>query len=98
MRKTVESLGVGDIAICLAGHDKNKPCVVVKVVADDYVMIADGVRRLISSPKLKKIKHLQKKENSVELTDLISRGQADDKKIANALEKYKSNKNGGGYV
>lgn len=98
MKKTVESLGVGDIAISLAGHDKNKPCVVVKVVADDYVMIADGVRRMISSPKLKKVKHLQKKENSVELTDLIGMGRADDKKIAEALEKYKSNKNGGGYV
>ena len=98
MKKTVESLGVGDIAISLAGHDKNKPCVVVKVVADDYEMIADGVRRMISSPKLKKVKHLQKKENSVELTDLIGMGQADDKKIAEALEKYKSNKNGGGYV
>ena len=98
MKKTVESLGVGDIAISLAGHDKNKPCVVVKVVADDYVMIADGVRRLIGSPKLKKIKHLQKKENSVELTDLIGMGQADDKKIAKVVEKYISNKNGGGYV
>ncbi|MGN0797033.1 MAG: hypothetical protein ACI4M5_02385 [Christensenellales bacterium] len=98
MKKTVESLGVGDIAVSLAGHDKKKPCVVVKVVADDYVMIADGMRRLISNPKLKKVKHLQKKENSVELTSLIGIGQADDKKIAEVLEKYISNKNGGGYA
>ncbi|MGN0772064.1 MAG: hypothetical protein ACI4MI_05720 [Christensenellales bacterium] len=88
--KTIDSLETGDVAISRAGHDKNKYCIVVKVVADNYVMIADGKRRLITNPKLKKVRHLQKKENSRELKILIEEGKLDDKKIAEQLDKYKN--------
>ncbi len=49
----------GDIVISRAGHDAGELFVVVATVSDDFVLIADGKRRTVESPKLKRIKHLR---------------------------------------
>lgn len=41
-----------------AGHDKNKYFVVLSVVDDEYVLIADGKSRTAEKPKKKKLRHL----------------------------------------
>lgn len=48
----------GQIVHSKAGRDKNRYFIVVKVINDDYVLIADGDLRKIENPKKKKIKHL----------------------------------------
>ncbi len=50
---------VGDIVVSLAGHDSGKPFVVVAVVNDDFVLMADGKARGMENPKLKRKKHLR---------------------------------------
>ncbi|MDE7163995.1 MAG: KOW domain-containing RNA-binding protein [Clostridiales bacterium] len=50
---------IGDIVISLAGHDTDKPFVVVAQVGTDFVLIADGMSRSMESPKLKRKKHLR---------------------------------------
>ncbi len=49
---------VGTFVISKAGRDKTKGFIVLKVIDDDYVLIADGELRKSDKPKLKKIKHL----------------------------------------
>lgn len=53
-------LKIGQVVKALAGRDKNNVFVVVDIIDDDYVSIADGAKRKIEAPKRKKIKHLQK--------------------------------------
>ena len=43
------------------GRDKNRLFVVIDIVDDQYVVIADGDLRKIEKPKTKKVKHLIKK-------------------------------------
>ncbi len=49
---------IGKVAYSKAGRDKGRIFVVVNVVDEDYVMLADGDLRKIENPKLKNVKHL----------------------------------------
>lgn len=49
---------VGDFVISKSGRDRNRHFVVVEVIDDNYVNIADGALRKIEKPKKKKVKHL----------------------------------------
>ncbi len=74
-----ESLSVGEIVQSLAGRDKGKFFSVIKIDGE-YVYIADGRTRKVSTPKRKKIKHLKKVSSmSAELVELIM----SDKPIGN---------------
>ncbi len=53
------SLCVGQYVRALAGRDKQKVFLVVRVEGE-YAYITDGRTRKIEAPKKKKIKHLQK--------------------------------------
>lgn len=55
---------LGDIVVSRAGHDAGKPFVIVSVVSDDFVLIADGKNRRTENPKLKRTRHLQAVEPS----------------------------------
>lgn len=72
-------LNVGDIVQSLAGRDKDGYFSVIEVDGD-YVMIADGRKRKVSSPKRKKIKHLKKVSSVSE--ELIERIK-NDKPLGN---------------
>lgn len=50
----------GDIVISKAGRDKDKHFVVIEVIDEQYVFIADGDLRRVDNPKRKKWKHLEK--------------------------------------
>lgn len=49
---------LGQIVHSKAGRDKGQYFIVVGIVDDNYVYIADGNLRKISNPKKKKIMHL----------------------------------------
>lgn len=49
----------GDIVISKAGRDKDKHFVVLAVIDDLYVSVADGDLRRVDNPKRKKWKHLE---------------------------------------
>ena len=46
-------LSVGQLVKSVAGRDKNRWMIVVEVIDDDYVLVADGKSRKIERPKKK---------------------------------------------
>lgn len=54
----MEGIALGQIVHSKAGRDKNKYFIVVGVIDDAFVLVADGQLRKISNPKKKKLKHL----------------------------------------
>ena len=55
---------VGDIVLALAGRDEERLFVVVGILDENYVLIADGKSRKADSPKKKKIKHIKLAEKA----------------------------------
>ena len=49
---------VGSVVVSLAGHDAGLLLVIVAGIDDRYVLVADGKRRKLISPKKKKMQHL----------------------------------------
>ena len=56
--KAGNGFGAGDIVLALRGRDSERMFVVVGLIDDDYVFIADGKSRKADLPKKKKIKHI----------------------------------------
>ena len=76
------SLQVGQVVRALAGRDKDRLFVVVEVLDDDYVRIADGAKRKIEAPKRKKSKHLQKYDRIIEsISEMIVQGKGPDNSL-----------------
>ena len=73
-------LSAGDIVYSKAGRDKDKDFIVLEVLDDEYVLIADGDLRKVQKPKKKKIKHLKKTNIKAEL---IRRKLAENKEVTN---------------
>lgn len=64
-----------------AGRDKGKYFAVIEVLDENYVLICDGRRRKLDSPKRKKIKHLLSLNYSL---DLIKNKSESGNKISNS--------------
>ncbi len=52
-------LHIGDIVYSRAGRDQGRYFLVIGLVDEQYVLIADGKLRRIETPKRKKVKHLR---------------------------------------
>lgn len=64
---------VGSIAVSLAGRDKGRTFIIVGVLDEMYVLVADGRKRKIEKPKKKKIKHIRTvREPDSDLATLIN--------------------------
>ena len=68
------------IAKSLAGHDKDSIYLVIDE-ADGMVFLCDGVRRKLSNPKKKKLRHVQ-------LTKKAFEGNLSDEAIREFLRAY----------
>lgn len=71
----------GDLVLSKSGRDKDRFFMVVGIIDEAYVYIADGSLRKLENPKKKKIKHL---EFSGHASERISLKLEDGKKITNA--------------
>ena len=86
----MNDITVGQVVRSLAGRDKGQYMVVIEVVDDQFICIANGKLRKVNNPKKKKVKHLAKTNHiATEIRDKI----LDGKKISNAeirkiLESY----------
>lgn len=82
MIKSSKELEVGQFVKSRAGRDKERVFIVVEIIDEHYVHVADGDLRKLEKPKKKKVKHLNK-------LDLISAEVKDkvlsDMKLNNAL-------------
>lgn len=54
-----ESAKIGALVKAIAGRENNELFVIVNIIDDQYVLIANGKNRTIKKPKKKKIKHLE---------------------------------------
>lgn len=76
--KRAKALQVGEVVFSTSGRDAGRFYLVVEVIDDEYVTIADGNLRKVDKPKKKKIKHLKTEEVIIEkIKDKIEQ----DKKI-----------------
>ena len=62
---------VGDIVLALAGRDSERLFIIVGIIDENYVYIADGKSRKADSPKKKKIKHIELVKKSGDINDLF---------------------------
>lgn len=86
--KKVKEICIGDIVKSTQGHDKHKLSVVVKCVGDDYIMMVDGERRKVDSPKLKKIKHIELVGRDDKVSNLLEEDKLTDQTILDMLNQY----------
>lgn len=54
----MQEFKVGDLVVSTAGHDMGRFYVIVEILDKNYVALADGKNKPITSPKKKKIKHI----------------------------------------
>ena len=60
----------------MKGRDSGRPFVVVAIVDDDFVLVADGRYHKIGNPKKKNVKHLQTKgENLPQIQKKLEEGK-----------------------
>lgn len=78
---------IADLVVSLSGRDKNRIFMVVEVIDQNYVLIADGMLRKLEKPKKKKVKHLEKSQFA--LNERLLLKLSEGKKITNAeLRKF----------
>ena len=79
---------VGRVVFSKAGRDQGHYFVVVDVINEDYVAIANGCQRKVDNPKKKKIKHLAaQKEIFEEIREKIfSKKRIFDSEVRNKLD------------
>ena len=86
-----ESIEVGCVCVSRAGHDKGCFYMIYRAVDENYVLLVDGVRKTIGSPKKKKVKHIKSTPYVLEdIAKTIAEGKsAYDFQIAKALDDTK---------
>lgn len=70
----------GSIVLSKAGRDKGKYFIVLKVVDENFVLVADGDMRKVDNPKLKKCKHL---ENTGKTSERVCQKLAEGVRVTN---------------
>ncbi|MEG1609005.1 MAG: KOW domain-containing RNA-binding protein [Clostridia bacterium] len=86
-----QQLNMGDIVVSIAGHDISKCAIVISVVNEQYVLIADGKLRTIEKPKLKKVKHLRKIVDAAKVYDDIEKAELANGDIAKRINQATKN-------
>lgn len=50
---------IGRVAISKSGRDQGRAFLIVEIIEEPYVLIADGALRRLKKPKRKKLRHLE---------------------------------------
>lgn len=89
-----EDIHVGRVVYSKCGRDSKKYFIVIKIINEEYVYIADGSLRTIQKPKKKKIKHLIPKPFvSEEIKELVLSGkEISNSEIRKFLQSVDNNK------
>lgn len=78
---------VGRVVFSKAGRDKGKYFIIVDIIDEQYVTVSDGDLRRLSSPKKKKLKHLDLKPEILEgiAEKLLSKKKVFDAELRSAI-------------
>ena len=81
------TIEAGRAVVSTQGHDKGRAFVVVKVLDERYVLLADGDTRKLEHPKKKQLKHLRVAPQTFPeaLSNQLIRAGAADAAIRKAL-------------
>ena len=79
---------VGRVVLSRAGRDQGHVFVIVDVIDENYVAIANGCQRKVDNPKKKKIKHLVAKEEIIEeiREKIFAKKRIFDSEVRNKLD------------
>ena len=82
---------VGQFVLSIAGRDKGRMYVVIRVLDDNYVLVTDGKTRKIDKPKKKKIKHIKLLDGkAAEIADIVMCDEAGNALVMSWLAQYKT--------
>ncbi len=85
----VKTPTVGTICTSAQGRDKGASYAVISIESPSFVLVVDGIRRKLDSPKRKNIKHLTlTPRNTAEFGADLSNGKVNDCILAYALKQY----------
>lgn len=86
-----EAYKIGDIVLATAGRDEKRFFVVISVIDESYVMIADGKSRRSESPKKKKVKHIKlvRKADKESLDMFLKNGRYSNSGLRKIIDEYK---------
>lgn len=82
--RTTSEIQQGQVVRSLAGRDKDRYFLVLKVVDQTYLLLVDGKLRKLAKPKKKKVQHVQILKQDL---DLDQEG-LNDSKIRKALKAF----------
>ena len=79
---------VGRVVLSRAGRDQGHVFVIVDVIDENYVAIANGCQRKVDNPKKKKIKHLVAKPEILEeiREKILAKKRIFDSEVRNRLD------------
>lgn len=83
---------VGRYVWSKSGRDKNQLFIIIGIIDECHVLLADGERRRLGNPKKKKLKHLKitnKVAEEISQTVMMKR-KFTDKDLQNAVLRYKN--------
>lgn len=82
---------IGDIVLATAGRDEKRIFVIISVIDELYVHIADGKTRRVEKPKKKKIKHLGliREANQEFIESILKNGKYTNSALRKAIDEYK---------
>ena len=79
----------GRVVLSTQGRDEGRYFVVLEVIDENYVLMADGLTRKVDHPKKKKVKHLRPKPILVEVDGAkLPNKHLQDSDLRNALSAH----------
>lgn len=84
----MQEISLGQLVLSCAGRDRGRFMIVVKILDEKFVYVADGTLRKVENPKKKKIKHLKvlNKKSDYIAEKLQSKRKIFNDEIKRALE------------
>lgn len=79
---------IGRVVVSLQGRDEGRYFVILQVVDDQFVMMADGLTRKLDHLKKKKVKHLHPKPLKMDVQSLLDTNQLKDSDIRSFLKEH----------
>ena len=79
---------VGRTALSKCGRDEGRKFIIIEIIDDDFVYVADGKTHKVENPKKKRRKHIKALERrSEKIGDMISKGvKPENYMLRNELE------------
>ena len=82
------SIEPGRVVLSRQGRDEGRYFVILEVVDEQFVMMADGLTRKLTHPKKKKLKHLYPKPLKMDVQSLLDTNQLKDSDIRSFLKEH----------